>query len=72
MKTNIERIAHIMEYSKSGALMQLFVMECLMKHSQGVIKNEKFVIERMQDSMISGEAWVACAKELNEYLNAND
>lgn len=69
MKTNVQLIKHIMEYSKHGALMQGFILDALSKYSQHIINNEDKVIKQMQDSFISGEAWVGCAKELHDYLN---
>jgi len=70
-KTNVQRIKHIMEYSKHGALMQAFVIDALIKYSAEVVKNEKLLKESMKDSFVTPEAWVGCAKELNEYLNKN-
>ena len=71
-KTNVQRIKHIMEYSEHGALMQAFIIDALIKYSAEVIKNEVQVKESMKDnSFVSPEAWVGCAKELNEYLNDN-
>ena len=71
-KTNVEYITHIMECSKHGALMQAFIIDALIKYSAEVIKNEEKVKESMKDNdFISPEAWVGCAKELNEYLNDN-
>ncbi len=69
MKTNVELITHIMEYSKHGGLMQGFIIDALTKYSQHLINNEDKVIEQMKDSFVSGEAWVGCAKELNAYLS---
>lgn len=71
MDTNIDRIKHIMEFSKHGPLMQLFVIDALTKFSSHIINNESNVIKQMEDSFISGEAWVSCAKELNGFLNKN-
>lgn len=68
-KTNVEHIKHIMEFSRHGALMQAFVIDALIKRSEEVIKNEGPLIETMKDGFVSGEAWVGCAKELNEYLS---
>jgi hypothetical protein len=70
-KTNVQHIKHIMEYSKHGALMQAFVIDALIKYSAEVVKNEKLLKESMKDSFVTPEAWVGCAKELNEYLNKN-
>ena len=67
-KTNVQHIKHIMEFSRHGALMQAFVIDALIKHSQEVIKSEGPLTEKMKDGFVSGEAWVGCAKELNEYL----
>ena len=71
-KTNVQRIKHIMEYSEHGALMQLFIIDALFKYSEHIMKNEKELKKSMRNSFIHPDAWVGCAKELNEYLNQKD
>jgi len=68
-QTNIEFISHIMDYSKSGAMMQLFIMHAIEAQSDRVVADRKKVIENMKDGFISGEAWVECAKELQDLLD---
>ena len=70
-QTNVERIQHIMEFSRPGALMQAFVIDALIKYSAHVAKNEEKLKNEMKDSWISPEAWVGCARELNAYLLKN-
>ena len=68
-KTNVQHIKHIMEYSKHGALMQAFIIDALTKYSAHVVQNEDRLKEQMKTSFVTPEAWVGCAKELNDYLN---
>jgi hypothetical protein len=71
MKTNVQLIKHIMEFSKHGPLMQAFIIQALNDYSANVVKHEASLKEAMKDSFIHPDAWVGCAKELNGYLNAN-
>ena len=64
--TNIEKVTHIMTYSNHGALAQIFVMEALHKWS-GIIS--KASPEQVQNGFITGEAWIAVAKEIQTTLN---
>jgi hypothetical protein len=68
-KSNTEFVTELMEYSEHGALMQLFVLDALIKHSDMIVQREDQVLEQMKDHMIHGPAWVACAKELQKKLN---
>jgi hypothetical protein len=67
-KTNTEFVTELMEYSKHGALMQLFIIDALIKHSDRVVEHEAEVLQVMENSMIHGPAWVGCAKELKKAL----
>jgi hypothetical protein len=63
--TNIEKVTHIMTYSKYGALAQLFVMDALNKWS-GIVS--KALPEQVTNGFINGEAWIAVAKEIQDAL----
>lgn len=67
-KTNVQRIKHIMEFSKHGPLMQVFIIQALADYSADVVKNEAQLKEAMKDSFVHPDAWVGCGKELSEYL----
>lgn len=70
-KTNVQRIKHIMEFSKHGALMQAFIIQALSDYSADVEKHEAQLKEAMKDSFIHPDAWIGCAKELNAYLKTS-
>jgi hypothetical protein len=63
--TNIEKVTHIMSYSNYGALAQMFVMEALHKWS-GIIS--KASPEQVDNGLVSGEAWIGVAKEIQKAL----
>ena len=65
--TNVEKVTHIMTYSKHGALAQLFVIDALHKWS-GIIS--KASPEHLDNAFISGEAWIAVAREIQATLKA--
>jgi hypothetical protein len=64
--TNIEKVAHIMTYSNHGALAQIFVMEALHKWS-GIVS--KASPEQLENAIISPEAWISVAREIQKTLN---
>ena len=63
--TNIEKVTHIMSYSNYGALAQLFVMEALLRWSDIVSKADA---NKVDNGLISGEAWIGVAKEIQNAL----
>jgi hypothetical protein len=65
--TNVEKVTHIMTRSGYGALAQLFVMNALHQWS-GIIAKAR--PEQVNNGLISGEAWIAVAKEIQQRLNA--
>ena len=64
--TNTEMLTEIMEYSRQGALMQVFILNGLDVWSRGVIAR---IDEMTDDSMITKAAWLACAVELKAALD---
>lgn len=68
-ESNEEFMIRIMNFSRNGALMQALIIDALTQHSQRVIDNEEQLLKDMKDSFISGEAWVATAKELKEEMD---
>ncbi|MEY9247588.1 hypothetical protein [Bradyrhizobium elkanii] len=64
-QTNTAFVQSLMEFSKYGALAQLFVIDALDKMSERVSQADPAAIE---SPMISGEAWVGVAKEIQQKL----
>jgi len=64
--TNIEKVTHIMTFSKYGALAQCFVMDALHKWSDLIRKANP---DDITNGLISGKAWIAVANEIHERLN---
>lgn len=64
-KTNEEFIADLMAFSRRGALMQIFVIQALRSYSVDVVDAGPVACH---SPLISGEAWVDCAKEALEKL----
>lgn len=62
---NIDFVKELMTRSKYGPLAQIFVIECLDKWS-GIVAAED--PKQFDNALISGEAWVAVAKEINQKL----
>lgn len=65
-KTNIELITHLMEFSKHGAVMQLFIMEALNKYALAVAQTDP---ELLSNPLINGSQWQGAAVEFLEALN---
>jgi hypothetical protein len=65
--TNIEKVHHIMTYSRYGGLAQLFVMDALHKWTEIVSKASP---EQFDNGFINGEAWIGVAREIQETLKS--
>jgi len=66
-ETNIEFLNNLMEYSKTGALMQLFVMTAIEKYGAMIEACDE---EDWNTNFISLEGWKCCAVEIREKLAA--
>jgi hypothetical protein len=69
-KTNAEIITEIMDYSRAGALAQLFVIEAIRKYAEQVSANPEKVHEAMQGGFIHPDAWVETAEIIKQELSA--
>jgi len=58
--TIAEQIDHFL--TLGHPLLHAFVIEALVRYSEGVVKNREQVGEYMKQGFISGEAWVHCAE----------
>lgn len=68
--TNIEKITGIMEYSKFGALAQMFVMDAVSKFANLVANTPIEELESMRNGLISPEGWRGVAAEIAEKLRS--
>lgn len=68
-ETNVEFVTRIMEYSRHGAMAQLFVLDALDKWSH-VIANmpDDEIDEEFENSFVNGQAWKAVAQEIQDAL----
>lgn len=67
-ETNIEFVTRIMEFSKNGGVMQMFVIQCLDYYSQLVQSKSEKEIQKHLGMFINAQAWQRCADELQEEL----
>lgn len=74
--TNEEKVVKIMNFSKYGALSQVFVMQALEHFCDLVIEQESELIKEQEKcetegkiSMINLKSWVGVAKEIKEKIN---
>lgn len=65
--SNVELVTEIMEFSRSGALAQIFVIDAITKHAAAVSQAEAAEVDH---ALISGHAWIQCAREIKERLDA--
>jgi hypothetical protein len=66
-ETNVEFVTRMMEFSNYGALAQLFILESIRNWSELVAKADPVKVD---SPMISGQAWVGVAKEIQEKMTA--
>ena len=62
-QSNIEFLVEWLEFSRTGAVAQLFALQAIDNYSRLVLRNEAKVREDMAHSMIHPEAWIATAQE---------
>ena len=74
--TNEEKVVKIMNFSKYGALSQIFVMQALEHFCDLVIEQESELIKEQEKcetegkiSMINLKSWVGVANEIKEKIN---
>lgn len=69
--TNTETITQLMEFSKSGPLVQLFIMDALAKHANIVaaLTDEEAVKQIGHNGFINAIAWRDAAKEVKQTLD---
>lgn len=63
-KTNVQFVADLMDFSKSGALMQAFVIEALRHYAEITAEAAPWT----NITFIDQGAWKACAKEVTSAL----
>lgn len=64
-QTNIEFMSNLMDFARSGALMQAFVLEGLRIYAQEIMEADP---EDLGNALISGHSWQLCAKEYLEKI----
>ncbi|SFJ48135.1 hypothetical protein SAMN03159338_1514 [Sphingomonas sp. NFR04] len=62
-ETNVEFVARMMEGSRTGVLMQAFVLEAVAKYSELVKQMPQDQRDRMNAGMIAYAPWERCADE---------
>jgi hypothetical protein len=67
--TNVELVTNIMEFSKYGALSQLFVMDALQKLANAVAKSKPE--DYGANPFVHPQAWIGVAKEIAEKLKGD-
>lgn len=67
-ETNQEFINRMIDFSRVGPLMQLFMLEAMTRYAVNVVADKENVIRDMDKGMISGHSWVRAAEELKREL----
>lgn len=63
--TNTQLVEELMEFPRSGPLMQVFIIQALSEFSKGVLASTP---GSLGNGLVSEEAWRACASEILEKL----
>ncbi len=76
VKTNVEFVTEFMEYSKHGALAQVFVIEALRVYVEKVrviaaARRAEVLPDQDPNALISAATWEAIAEELGAKFDAN-
>jgi len=65
LRTNVEFVVDLMEFSAHGALIQAFVLQALSQYAQKVAASDP---DALETSLVSGHAWHGCALEVQRKL----
>ena len=68
-QTNVEVVAGMMEFSRYGALAQLFIVDTLHKQARAVADAPPETFEGWRDGLISPEDWQGVAREIADKLD---
>lgn len=74
MKRSIRNLTNtqlILKFVNEHPLNQAFVMEALARYSKSVIADKVRLVESMQNSPVSGEAWVESAEAWVDFEKLN-
>ncbi|WP_316196646.1 hypothetical protein [Bradyrhizobium sp. SZCCHNS3053] len=63
---NVTFVKELMNFSKFGALSEIFVIDALAKWSEIIANSDP---AKLETPMISGEAWIGVAKEIKAKLD---
>ena len=67
-QTNVEAITEIMEFSRYGAMAQMFIIDALNKQARAVADAPPEAFEGEGWEMVSGKAWQGVAREIADKL----
>lgn len=70
-KTNVEAVADLMQFSKYGALAQLFVVDALGKYARHIANAPPETFASMKGGLISPDAWQAVAREIADKIDVH-
>jgi hypothetical protein len=65
--TNDKFVAHLMNYSRHGVLMQAFILEAMRKYAEACKAADPMIFD---SALLNGKAWQGCAVELCEAFEA--
>lgn len=66
MESNVDVVKRIMEFSRFGALSQVFVIEAISKYAAACAAADPKVFD---SPLLNGAAWVGVAKEINGVMS---
>ena len=66
--SNIEFVAELMQFSRYGALAQLFVMEALIKYS--AVVSTATDPSPYTSALFDGRLWIECARDIKRQIDA--
>ena len=68
---NLTNTQRILKFVNEHPLNQAFVMEAMARYSKSVVADKVRLVESMQNSPVSGEAWVASAEAWVDFEKLN-
>ena len=69
MKTNLNLLTHLMNYSSHGAIMQGFIMAALDNYAQQILQHDDQHPPTDWPATLSWPTWHGCAEEMKNELD---
>lgn len=70
-KSNKEMINELIDFSRRGSLSQMLIVTAMRSYAQDILAAPKEEVQKAIGGMVDVDAWIDCAREIEETFEAN-